>query len=169
MGLPPDEHLPEVVPDTSPQAISYVEEQYKQRQYDDRDKYPVLYDDAPKIPSGMAYAQGQQYPAMAETSPGGSLPWEPLSAIEETQAGHAGGAAGGGGGGPGGFGGVGAVDGGEHERPVDERRICGLRRKIFFIVLIVALVVIAVAIGGGVGGGVSAARSRKNSDSGSSR
>lgn len=168
MGLPPDEHLPEVVPDTSPQVVSGIESQYKQRSNDDHhDKYIVQYDDTPKIPSDMApYGPGQgppglvpgqggQHPAYAQgqyavstASPDGSLPWEPLSAIEETQAGHGGGGMGGGMDGTG-------FEGGDSEKPRDERRICGLRRKVFFIAFLVLLVVISIAIGGGVGGGLA--------------
>jgi hypothetical protein len=163
MNLPPDEHLPEVVPDTSPQAVSSIESQYKQRGYDERDKYVVQYDNTPKIPSETSYVQDHQgnaqYP-VSVASPDGSLPWEPMSAVEETPAGHAGvGAMGGGGGGDA------SHDGMNNEKPEHNSRICGFKRKTFFIVIIAALVVIAIGVGGGVGGGLAAANSRQSSDS----
>ena len=48
-----------------------------------------------------------------------------------------------------------------------ERRICGLRRKWFFVVLgVILVIVIAAAVGGGVGGAVaSSASGNDNSDS----
>jgi len=51
--------------------------------------------------------------------------------------------------------------------PAKERRICGLRRKWFFIVLgVILVIVIAAAVGGGVGGAVaSSASGSDNSDS----
>lgn len=160
MNLPPDEHLPEVVPDTSPQAVSSIESQYKQRGYDERDKYVVQYDDTPKIPTETPYVQDHQgnvqqgqYP-VSVASPDGSLPWEPMSAIEETPAGHAGV---GGGGGEAGHEGM-------NEKPEHKSMICGFKRKTFFIAIIAALVVIAIAIGGGVGGGLAASNSRQSSD-----
>ena len=143
MGLPPDENLPEVVPDSSPQAISDVEAQYKQREFDDNDKFPVQYDDTPKIPSPGGYDQttaahpaAQDVSAVSAVRSPGSVPWEPVSAVEET---------------PGGQGSA-----ADNEKAPDERRICGIRRKIFFIALLVAFIILAVAIGGGVGGGLAA-------------
>jgi hypothetical protein len=44
-----------------------------------------------------------------------------------------------------------------------ERRILGLKRRIFFIVLVVILVIIAIAVGGGVGGAISAKSKSKAS------
>lgn len=38
----------------------------------------------------------------------------------------------------------------------DEARICGLKRKMFLILVAIVLVVLAIAIGGGVGGGLAA-------------
>lgn len=149
MGLPPDEHLPEVVPDTSPQVVSNTD--YQQHGYNEQDKYIVQYDDTPKIPSETPYVQTPhgEHP-VSTMSPDSHLPWEPMSAVEETPAGV------GGGGGEGGY------DGINNEKPEDESRICGFKRKTFFLALIAALVIIAVAIGGGVGGGL-AARSREGS------
>lgn len=162
MHIPADENLPEVVYDTSPQAVSTTEANYKDRM-NGRDLYTVQYDDTPKIPvaapapapGGDPYAwqhPGQYHPVSA-TSATASLPWEPLSAVEETPAGkyYA-------------MGDAASTRAGESirsEKPEQERRICGFRRKSFFIILLLAIVTMVVAIGGGVGGGMAAARSRE--------
>ncbi len=50
MGSVPDENLPEVVADGSPQALTQREARLHQDQLGERDpKYPVVFDDAPKI------------------------------------------------------------------------------------------------------------------------
>jgi len=134
MGQPLDENLPEVVPDTSPQAL-----ERNPNQADERDKYPVYYDNAPKIPNeAYQHYDPNSYPATA-MSPDGSIPWEHVSTTaEETAAG----------------------DHGNYP----QHRICGLRRRAFYIILALTLVIIAVAVGGGVGGGLASARSREGSD-----
>jgi hypothetical protein len=183
MGLPPDENLPEVVYDTSPQVISNLESHYKERvdgrdlypvQYDrkvvydtspqvvsnfdshykehmdGRGLYPVQYDDTPKIlTSSLPYAAGQTTVA---ASPVGSLPWDPVSAVEET---HAGSGAG--------WGGAGDETGvlSKSEKPQRNQKICGFARRTFFIICLVAFLVAAIAIGGGVGGGIAASRSQQ--------
>lgn len=139
-----DEGLPEVIPDTSPQALTNLEAQYKQHGEEERDKYPVVYDDAPKLPNNEA--QAQEPPEALAASPNGSVPWEPFAAGEGTT----------------------DAPGTTSEKEETEPRICGLRRKVFFLLLLVALLVVAAAIGGGVGGGVAAARSRAASDAAAS-
>lgn len=136
-----DEGLPEVVDDPSPQALTSAEEQYQYHQQDKHDKYPVVYDDAPKLPGDVT--DGQEPPHSVVRSPNGSIPWEPLAAGEGTLSGQE----------------------NNSEKPESEPRICGLRRKVFFLLLVAALVVVTAAIGGGVGGGIAAARSREGSDS----
>jgi hypothetical protein len=49
-----------------------------------------------------------------------------------------------------------------------ERRICGLRRRTFYILLGVAIVVVCGAIAGGVAGGVTSSKSKKSSSPGAS-
>jgi hypothetical protein len=135
----PDEGLPEVVVDPSPEALTNLEEQYQYHQQHRYDKYPVVYDDAPKLPGDTGY--GQEPPHDTIRSPDGSVPGEPVAVGEGPATGQE----------------------NNSEKTESEPRICGVRRKMFFILLIVALVLVAAAIGGGVGGGVAAARSRKGS------
>jgi hypothetical protein len=53
----------------------------------------------------------------------------------------------------------------EEEAPfVEERKICGLKRRMFFIILVMILVIIAIAVGGGVGGAM-ASKSKSKSKS----
>lgn len=51
------------------------------------------------------------------------------------------------------------------QSPVEERKICGLKRRMFFIVLVVVLVIIAIAVGGGVGGAMSSKSKSKSKTS----
>jgi hypothetical protein len=95
-------------------------------------KYPVVLDGAEKLPTTP---EGDSEQAM--NSPNGSLPWEPLSAIE----------------GGDGFGKKkGAKDG--------EKRIWGIRQRIFVLLVIGTIIVVAAAIGGGVGGSIAARNAR---------
>jgi hypothetical protein len=48
--------------------------------------------------------------------------------------------------------------------PVEEKKIWGLKRRMFFIILAVILVVVAIAVGGGVGGAM-ASKSKSKSKS----
>jgi hypothetical protein len=137
----PDEGLPEVVADPSPQALTNTEEQYQYHRQDRHDKYPVVYDDAPKIIDEVTY--GQDPPHSVARSPDSSIPWERVAVGEDTLSGPE----------------------NNSEKAGDEPRVCGIRRKPFFLLLIGVLLVVAAAIGGGVGGGVAAARSREGSGS----
>ena len=66
-----DENLPEVRIDTSPQALSHLEAEYKRRHLEEREpKYPVIYDNSPKT---VVLAEG-------------SLPSESVTAGEREQA-----------------------------------------------------------------------------------
>jgi hypothetical protein len=49
-----------------------------------------------------------------------------------------------------------------HEEQHESQRICGLRRRTFWIALGVALIVVAAAVGGGVGGALALKSSRNN-------
>ncbi|RFU75368.1 fungal specific transcription factor domain-containing [Trichoderma arundinaceum] len=122
-----DEGLPEVVPDTTPQALSRLEAEYKRKYLDG---------DAPQtvIPKDMDTAKvaviggEEQYVVTPDGAPGD---------VEGAPPGKRAGA-----------------------------RICGLRRKTFWILLIIAIVVVAAAVGGGVGGGLSAKNSKEKTSSG---
>jgi hypothetical protein len=119
-----DENLPEVRIDTSPQALSHLEAEYKRRHLEEHEpKYPVIYDNAPKT---VVPAEG-------------SLPSESVTAGEREQAPSAEGP------------------------PAKNGKICGLTRRMFFIVLAILLVIIAAGVGGGVGGAVSSSTSKNKS------
>ncbi|KAL2158781.1 hypothetical protein VTH06DRAFT_3973 [Thermothelomyces fergusii] len=137
-----EHQLPEVVPDSSPEAAP-------QRFYLEPDKYPAYYDDTPKLPtehSPSSFASpGQQYgspwtpasdPSLSALSPDSSVPWKSLHEDQATYVGS---------------------------EPVQERRICGLRRRTFGILIVVlGVIVLAAAIGGGVGGAMASRSERKH-------
>ncbi|KAK4236562.1 hypothetical protein C8A03DRAFT_35531 [Achaetomium macrosporum] len=164
MGLPPDENLPEVVeqrpttgastlpevvPDSSPEAAP-------PRFYYEPDKYPAQYDDAPKLPhdepSPVMQTPGQQYhqyqqpwPGAANpvsaVSPDSSVPWQSFPTGDGDDRTFVG------------------------SGPAPEKRICGLRKRLFIIIAaIVGLVIVVAAIGGGVGGAMAARNSQKSTD-----
>ncbi len=164
MGLPPDEHLPEVVPQSPtsyPEVVPDLSPEAVQQQFyveSDKYKYPVCYDDAPKqFYDGSpppAQLSGQQYyrpwtgaenlGAVSALSPGDSVPWQSFT--------------------PGSGGGDDETYVGTEPEP--EKRICGLRKRLFIITaVILGIVVIAAAVGGGVGGSMAA---RQSSGSGAS-
>lgn len=108
MGLPPDENLPEAVPESSLQALS--DEEAKNRRKSGA-KIPVNFDDAP------------EYITMAKGLEAGVSPEAQL----------------------------------EISKP--DRKICGLTRRNFLIVLTIGLLLVtAAAIGGGVGGAKAASK-----------
>ena len=136
--------LPEVVPDSSPEFA-------QPRHYMETDKYPVYYDAAPKFPhepqtpgmQGMPSPGHQSHQShqpwtdaehsVSMMSPDSSLPWQsfPPGDDQQTYVGS--------------------------EPPAPEKRICGLRKRLFIIIaVIVALVVVGAAVGGGVGGSIAA-------------
>ncbi|EAQ91652.1 predicted protein [Chaetomium globosum CBS 148.51] len=133
--------LPEVVPDSSPEFA-------QPRHYMETDKYPVYYDAAPKFPhepqtpgmQGMPSPGHQSHQPWTDAehsvsmmSPNSSLPWQsfPPGDDQQTYVGS--------------------------EPPAPEKRICGLRKRLFIIIaVIVALVVVGAAVGGGVGGSIAA-------------
>jgi hypothetical protein len=157
---PPSHHyqpspLPEVVPDSSPEAG------HPPFYADQQEKYPAFYDDAPKFPyeqpvpgtPDAAQYQQQQYEQqqyqqqwggaanpISSISPNSSVPWQRIPSRADDQQ---------------------TVVGSEAE---PERRICGIRRRLFFIIAgILGVIVIAAAVGGGVGSAVSA-RAGSNSN-----
>ncbi|KAK4153809.1 hypothetical protein C8A00DRAFT_14997 [Chaetomidium leptoderma] len=129
--------LPEVVPDSSPEAAP-------QRFYMETDKYPALYDTAPKLPHDgyvPVQAPGQQYQQqwpgspnpISSVSPNSSLPWQPFPPGADDQQTYVG------------------------SEPEQEKRICGIRKRLFFIIAaIVAGLIVAVGVGAGVGGAMAA-------------
>lgn len=140
MGQHPDEELPEVVVDPSPQALTKDQAQYRYHHQDDRDKYHVDHDDSPELASKAASTQ--EPPHSLARSTDGSVPRGALADSEQTTDGL----------------------GGSSEKLRNEPTICGLRRMVFLLLLVAALVVVAAAVGGGVGGSLAAARSRQGSE-----
>lgn len=156
MGCPPDERLPEVVPATNPEFISPTEAWMHGDQLEERDpKYFVAYDDAPmqvkpddapKILTDDGMGTGNT-PVMSALSPTDTIPWEHGSPMDNLHAGDA------------------AFSPVEEKEP-DEKRICGLRKKIFFLGLGVLIIIVAASVGGGVGGGLAAASARERNAAG---
>jgi hypothetical protein len=105
------------------------------------DKYPANYDTAPKLlqetPSPGILTPGQQYQqpwtgsdaaTVSALSPNSEVPWQSFPAGDDQH----------------------TYVGSEPER---EKRICGIRKRLFIIIaVIVGVVVVAAAVGGGVGG-----------------
>lgn len=129
------ENLPEVVPDSSPEPLTYAQE-YERRGLDQGDqKYTVIYDlNTPKIATSV--------PAEVE----GTTPTSPAPAYRAALASAAPSTAGTS---------PDVEDIGKSEKAWaanGERKILGLKRRTFFIILIAVVLVIAAAIAGGVGG-----------------
>lgn len=136
-NLPPDEHLPEVVPDQSPQALpKEAAPQYEAHLGEKDPKYPVLPEDVPKQaidPYGSPETVGA---VPVSVSPNTTIPWEARSPEVAEQ-------------------GLARSPTEPPASPIkEEKRILGLKRKTF-IIFIVALVVLAAALGGGLGGGLA--------------
>ncbi|KXX82749.1 Plasma membrane fusion protein prm-1 [Madurella mycetomatis] len=151
MGRPADEHLPEVVPSQPPPEFSLPEvapdpspEAGQPQYYTRHEKFPAHYDHAPKLPheqpaAGMGMglqSHDQQWAGAGDgvsaLSPNSSVPWQAIHPSDDQQTYVA-------------------------SEPEQERRICGIRRRLFIIVAVVlAIVVIAAAVGGGVGGAMGA-------------
>jgi len=141
---PPDENLPEVVPsrppveDASPQVLS--DEQAWQREALGGDKYPVVYDDAPKLfDDGTIKGQDEhELPqAWSPDASAGTAPWESLPPVAAAGA-------------PGG------------SEAAEERRIWGVKRRVFVILAVLAGVILLAAIIGGAVGGSMANKSDKS-------
>ncbi|KAK3903582.1 hypothetical protein C8A05DRAFT_32685 [Staphylotrichum tortipilum] len=130
--------LPEVVPDSSPEAA-------QQRYFAETDKYPAYYDNAPKLPHDGTYSPGQEYyqpqqrwvgaegQFVSAISPNSSVPWQSFPDGDDQR-----------------------TYVGSEPAPEPEKRICGLRKRLFIIIAaIVGVVVVAAAVGGGVGGAMA--------------
>lgn len=157
-GLPPDENLPEVVPDSVPlpQALSGRDAYLAQDRLADKDpKYVADTSPRPderdlKFPAEAGADGGA--PALVKGEDG---VWRPATGATEAVSPVS----------PEGT--PGAVEegrGGEQAGDVgkgkEEKRVCGMRKRVFWIVVVVAVVVVLAAIGGGVGGGISARNAR---------
>ncbi|KAK4195854.1 hypothetical protein QBC40DRAFT_235588 [Triangularia verruculosa] len=146
--------LPEVVPDSGPQTISndYVGD--PQRAYVQY-KYHVDYDGAPKFPfepptpTADIYLQnhdrqplwpenGQAMPVSA-LSPNSSSPWDAVSPVGKEE-----------------------LYVGPREEEAEKKRICGLGKRTFIMVLVAVIVLLGAAVGGSVAGVMKA---RHNEDS----
>jgi len=141
MGLPPDENLPEVVPDTSPQALTRAEAYWRQRKNEGDAKFAVVYESDTTSPK-YYFDPTQNQGAVAVGANGTPIspspiytPAPPTGYSDPTLLGET-----------------------DPESGHGRQRVCGLRRKTFLILLAVLIVVLVAAIGGGVGG---AAASRK--------
>jgi len=144
MGHPPDENLPEVAPDQSPQALSPQESYLRQGQFRDQHaKYPVYVEDSPKF-STIDPKPGTAFSHEDVVSPEYEVPWESRPADGSLSAGDRG------------------VVTDEKGR---DRAICGLRRNLFWLLLAAVLVIIVASVGGGVGGGIAAAKARESYES----
>lgn len=144
---PHGDHLPEVVPDSSPEAA-------QQRYYTETDKYPAQYDTAPKLlheepltpemspmqqyrqPWGPASIVGGDYHSVSALSPNSAVPWHSFPPGADDQETYVG------------------------SEPETEKRICGLRKRLFIIIAVVlAVVIVVAAVGGGVGGAMASRQS----------
>lgn len=166
--VPADENLPEVVPDSSPQALTsrdaYLAHGHlgeKDPKYvaetapnpEERDlKYAAVEGDAPPGSPGLVKGEDGVWRPAAPVSA-----LSPTDTYAVTPDGTQGGP---------GAAGAAAEEGRAGEGPAKGAKVCGLKRRTFWIVLGVAIVVVLAAIGGGVGGGLS---SRNSSSSGADK
>jgi hypothetical protein len=145
MGLPPDENLPEVVPDSSPQALTRAEA-YRRHAKDEGDaKFAVVYESDAITPK--YYYDPNQNQVVAAVATGGT-PTSPSPAYVPSP--------------PVGYSDPALLGEEDPESGRERQRIWGLRRKVFLIVVVLVVVVLGAAIGGGVGG--AAASRKKNQD-----
>lgn len=153
--VPADENLPEVVPDSSPQALSSRDAYLAQQQLGEKDpKYIAETSPRPEERDlKFAAVDGEGNPQSPDLVKGEDGVWRPapVSALSPTDtnaitpdpAAAEGGRAG--------------------EEAVKEKKVCGMKRRTFWIVVAVALVIAGVAIGVGVGVGVKAQKSSSSS------
>jgi len=152
MGAPQDENLPEVVTsrplqvDSSPQLASAEKADYDWKT-SDREKYPVIFDSTAKfLDDGTAKTPLDDTPIPSPTTDGNTVttqttlvssPWERRPGAGSTST--------------------------DHTPPKPSpRRICGLRRRPFFITLtLTTILILAASIAGGIAGS-RAANSHKS-------
>ena len=149
-----DDHLPEVAGDASPRALTNMEAEY-QRQYDQHyyaaQQYKPLQsptsqnwdEDAAKVVVPSEYDTNVQYPQTAITTHM-AVPWDVATVGNTTTSVTS------------------KAEGGfPHEGGgVKEKKILGMSRKAFFILLGVLVIIVVAAVGGGVGGAVAASKSK---------
>jgi len=133
MGHPPDENLPEVVPDQSPQALTEQQADLRHDQLEERDpKYPAIFDDAPKYAApDAAHLENEQ------TRDSMHHPSSPSHAVSGKE-----------------------VEAGVQGRQTVH--VCGLTKRLFWTLIAIVVIVLAAAIGGGVGGAMAKSRSGGN-------
>jgi len=142
MGLPPDENLPEVVPDQGPEVLSPYEAHLHQNQLDERyPKYVVSYDNAPKFAaepvSAIEPSPMDTVAVPPFSSREGGVPWEPDASHHDPSI---------------------------REKALSEvtsekrKTIWGLRPGVFWALLIVLALVLIVGISGGIAGGIAASK-----------
>ncbi|PKS12466.1 hypothetical protein jhhlp_000672 [Lomentospora prolificans] len=130
----PDENLPEVVPDPSPEAIpKTAAAQYAAQLNHQNPKYPVTIDDSPKLPTPLALSPptATASPYTETLVPGSVYPSHPSPISIEP---------------PG-------------------KKICGVKKRTFWILILLVVVIFAAAIGGGVGGGLASRNSKASASS----
>lgn len=165
MGLPPDEHLPEVapgndpqtMPDASPQALTAQEAYAHQHYLEGGAKYSGHGFDSPKftaVPDGLESSlyTGSQQPQDQQSS----LPWDspgPASTVTGLRAGSV----------P-----VGSSQfGSEDEKAMEGRkeRICGLKKRVFYMVIGACIILVSIVVGVGVGVSLASQQTRSSGQS----
>ena len=159
--MPADENLPEVVPDSSPEVLSGRDAYLAHEHLAEKDpKY--IADSSPRPGErDLKFAVDGQEGAKGEEGVWQDGVWRPATASPISPAGegvspdvdedpHAAEEARGG-------------EGGGAGKGAD--KVCGMRKRTFWIVLVAAIVIVVAAIGGGVGGGLSAKKPKSESTS----
>ncbi|KAL8372227.1 hypothetical protein RB595_001833 [Gaeumannomyces hyphopodioides] len=160
MGIPPDEHLPEVVPgndpqtmpDSSPQALTAQEAYAHQQYFDNSAKFSDANLDSAKFTvTPNELGSGFYHETRQSRDQQSSLPWDspaPASTVTGLRAGSV----------P-----VGSSQfDSEGEKGTDERgkRICGLKKRIFYIVIAACIILVSIAVGVGVGVGLASQQAK---------
>lgn len=166
MGIPPDEHLPEValgndpqtMPDSSPQALTAQEAHAHQQYFDGAAKFPDASLDSQKFtaePGG--FDSGFYHQSRQSRDQQSSLPWDspaPASTVTGLQAGSV----------PAGS----SQFGSENEKGTGERgeRICGLKKRVFYMVMAACIILVSIVVGVGVGVSLASQQTRSSPSSG---
>lgn len=161
--LPADENLPEVVPDSSPQVLSNRDAFLAHEHLTEKDPKYVAETSPRPEERDLKYAVagqegGAESAGLVKGDDGVWRPAAPVSALSptETNAGTPDAQAD--------SGAAAAEEGRADQAPgKEEAKVCGMRKRTFWIVLVGAIVVVLAAIGGGVGGGLSARNSGSSS------
>ncbi|EJT74781.1 hypothetical protein GGTG_08619 [Gaeumannomyces tritici R3-111a-1] len=156
MGIPHDENLPEVapgndpqtMPDSSPQALTAQEAHAHQQFFEGGAKFPDASLDSAKFTTAPpdGFESGFYHENSRSQDQQSSPPWNspaPSSAVTGLRAGSV----------P-----IGSSQfGSEEEKGASERgeRICGLKKRIFYMALAACIIIVSIVVGVGVGVGVS--------------